>query len=70
MTQFKEYKLVIGHNGKQFVEDVNKLLSEGWQPIGGIAILPGEPEVAEPEIQAITGANLKAKFFTFQAMVR
>lgn len=70
MTQFTEYKLVMGYNGKQFTEDVNKLISEGWQPIGGVAILSGGTEVAEPEIQATTGANLKAKFFTFQAMVK
>jgi hypothetical protein len=60
----------MGDNGKRFVEDINKLISEGWQPIGGVAILPGFPEAAEPEIQAATGANLKAKFFTLQAMVR
>ena len=71
MTQFKEYKLVMGDNGKKFVEDINKLISEGWQPLGGVAILSGLPsETAEPEIRKATHADLKVRFFTFQAMVK
>ncbi|MEZ5034705.1 MAG: DUF1737 domain-containing protein [Chitinophagaceae bacterium] len=71
MTQFKEYKLVMGDNGKTFVEDINKLIADGWQPIGGVSILSGlPPETAEPEIQAATNADSKVRFFTFQAMVR
>ena len=40
MTQFKEYKLVMGsEGGNKFTDEVNQLISDGWQPIGGVNVV-------------------------------
>ncbi|MBK5273001.1 MAG: hypothetical protein JJE22_18530 [Bacteroidia bacterium] len=40
MTQFKEYKIVVGaEGGQKFTDEVNKLISEDWQPTGGVSII-------------------------------
>ena len=71
MTQFKEYKLVFGaEDGNKFVQDVNKLISEGWQPIGGVAVITGEAEKSNDPKLLASGYNMSKRFFTIQAMVR
>lgn len=71
MTQFKEYKLVMGaEGGNKFAEDINKLISEGWQPIGGVSVIKSEPQKAEDPKLLAAGYDMMNKLFTFQAMVR
>ena len=71
MTQFKEYKLVVGiEGGNKFTEDVNSLISEGWQPIGGLSVVAGEPEKTNDPKLLAAGYDIKTRLITFQAMVR
>lgn len=71
MTQAKEYKLVMGaEGGYKFAEEINKLISEGWQPIGGVsAVITHGQKTDNPEHLA-RGFDMESKILTFQAMVR
>jgi hypothetical protein len=45
MQQIKEYKLVMGaEGGNKFADEINKLIAEGWQPIGGVSVIKSEPQ--------------------------
>lgn len=67
----KEYKLVMGaEGGIKFAEEITKLMSEGWQPIGGVSVTKSAPQkVDDPKILA-AGYDMQNRLFTFQAMVR
>lgn len=71
MTQFKEYKLVMGaEGGQKFTDEVNKLIAEGWQPTGGVSVVITHGQKTEnPEFIA-RGFDMESKILTFQAMVR
>lgn len=71
MIQIKEYKLVVAaEGGTKFEQDVNSLISEGWQPSGGVAVISGEPEKSnDPKLLAM-GYDIQSRFFMIQAMVR
>jgi hypothetical protein len=38
MFKILEYKLVRNGDLKLFTEDVNKLIKEGWQPLGSVGV--------------------------------
>lgn len=71
MTQFKEYKLVMGaEGGQKLTYEVNKLIAEGWQPIGGVSVVITHGQKTDnPEFLA-KGLDMESKILTFQAMVR
>jgi hypothetical protein len=71
MTQLKKYKLVVGaEGGQKFIEEVNNLISEGWQPTGGVSVVITHGQKTDnPEFLA-RGFDMESKFLTFQAMVR
>lgn len=35
MSKIKDYKIVSNNSVEKLVEEVNRLMSEGWQPSGG-----------------------------------
>ena len=39
MKEIKEYKIAASHSPDELANIVNKMISEGWQPLGGVAIL-------------------------------
>lgn len=71
MQQIKEYKIVVGvEGGSKFSDEVNQLISEGWQPVGGVSAILGHGEkTTNPEMLS-RGYDLQSKIWTFQAMVR
>lgn len=71
MTQFKEYKLVMGsEGGNKFTDEVNQLISDGWQPIGGVnVVITHGQKTDNPEMLA-RGLDMESKLLTFQSMVR
>lgn len=38
MENIKEYKIVTAFSGQDLQNEVNKLIKEGWMPIGGVAL--------------------------------
>lgn len=56
--------------GNKFAEEITKLISEGWQPTGGVsAIITHGQKTNNPEFLA-KGLDMESKILTFQAMVR
>lgn len=71
MTQFKEYKLVMGaEGGNKFTDEVNKLIAEGWQPIGGVSLITTHGQKTDNPEMLARGLDMESKILTFQAMVR
>lgn len=72
MTEkIKEYKLVMGaEGGHKFVEDVNKLISEGWQPVGGVSVVITHGQKTNNPEALAAGFDMESKILTFQAMIR
>lgn len=71
MTQFKEYKLVMGaEGGHKFTDEVNKLISEGWQPSGGVSVVITHGQKTDNPEFIDKGFDMESKILTFQAMVR
>lgn len=62
MDKAKEYMLLIEIAPMDIVKQVNKLISEGWQPLGGIAVALSAAE--------ITADGHKQHTMCMQAMVK
>ena len=41
MVKFKEYHVVTESNYKRFIERINDLLTQGWEPTGGVVVNQG-----------------------------
>lgn len=54
-----EYKIAAADSEQKLVDDINSLIREGWQPLGGIAVAISRPSQLAP-----------IKVVAFQAMVR
>ena len=37
MSKIKRYEVVYANSEQAFVEQINKMIKEGWQPLGGMA---------------------------------
>lgn len=70
-NQFSEYKLVMGaEGGIKFTAEVNQLISDGWQPIGGVSVVITHGQKTDNQEMLARGLDLESKILTFQAMVK
>lgn len=64
MQQIKEYTIVMGKTPKDLIAKVNEMISEGWQPIGGVVVTQG------PVVQSPNPNYVMTETFSHQTMVR
>ena len=38
MTKAIRYEIVYGNSEQAFLEQINRMIDEGWQPIGGVSV--------------------------------
>ena len=55
-----EYRIVSDSSYRDFVEEVNRLMQQGWEPAGGVAISPYQPRL---------GGSYSDEIIYHQAMV-
>ena len=44
-TPLTAYTILNGKSDTELMEQVNRHIREGWRPIGGISIVPGNPSL-------------------------
>ena len=38
MKKVIRYEIVYGNSEQAFIEQINRMIKEGWQPIGGVSV--------------------------------
>lgn len=63
------YRLVTGTDREAFEAEVNALIADKWQPLGGVAIVPPSPQSLNITVGA-AGPKLGAESTYAQALVK
>lgn len=58
-THLSDYTILEGGDASDLSTKVNNLLSRGWEPVGGLAILAGKDGPEEPTFEVWAQAMIK-----------